>query len=371
MELTRARLSDVLSRFHVYGRLVEVGPYGGGHINDTYAGVFDQAGTRVRYIHQRINSRVFAHPDRLMDNIRRVTEHQAAKTRGGADSSRSHLILVPTRDGDAYLVDDEGEYWRTYLFIEGARTFDVVRDESQAEQAAAAFARFQRDLADLPGGRLHESIPGFHDSPKRLDALRRAAEEDGFGRADDAREEIDFALEREADCRLLLDLEADGTLPERVTHNDTKINNVMLDDRTGKGVCVIDLDTVMPGLVHFDFGDLVRTSTSPTAEDDPDSSKVRMRLRMFEALVRGYLGEAGSFLTSPEVDHLPFAGKLMTLTIGIRFLTDYLSGDVYFKTARPDHNLDRCRTQFALVRSIEAQRSAMEDIVETHRSRHY
>jgi Ser/Thr protein kinase RdoA (MazF antagonist) len=367
----RHRAEWILDQFQLYGRIVSFAPFGSGHINDTFASVCDQAGTKVRYVHQRVNSGVFKRPDELMENVERVTAHQRIKHAGEPGASRSHLTLVPAKDGRPYLIDDEGEYWRTYLFVEGAKTHNVVTSVSQAEEAAAAFARFQRDLSDMPGDRPHETIPGFHDSPERLQALESAVDRDAHNRAAQAREEIDFALSRKAESRYLLDLKADGRLPERVTHNDTKINNVMLDDITGRGVCVIDLDTVMPGLVHYDFGDLVRTSTSPTAEDETDLSKVGMRLPMFEALVRGYMREAGGFLTDCEIDELPFAGVLMTLTIGVRFLTDFLSGDLYFKTARPDHNLDRCRTQFALVRSIEQQREEMDRVLECHNTGHY
>lgn len=369
MSVSDERIRGVLGQFQIHGILQSVAPYGSGHINDTFASVYDQAGTRVRYIHQRINGTVFERPDQLMENIERVTRHQRTKYEGLSDASRSHLVLVSTKAGRAYHIDDAGSYWRTYLFVEGAKTFDVVQSESQAESAASAFARFQRDLADLPGSPLHETIRDFHHSPKRLAALEQAVVEDSKNRASDAADEIEFVTRREKDLRLLLELKEAGELPHRVTHNDTKLNNVMLDLETGRGVCVIDLDTVMPGIVHYDFGDLVRSSTSPAAEDEPDVSKVTMRLPMFEALVRGYLREAGSFLTETEVRYLAFAGRLMTLTIGVRFLTDFLRGDVYFKTERPSHNLDRCRTQFALVASMEAQADAMEEAVQRESKR--
>ena len=360
------RQSDIpaiLGRFRLFGTLQSVAPYGAGHINDTYASVYDQAGTRVRYIHQRVNGSVFRRPDQLMENVDRVTRHQAGKYRDRSDASRSHLVLVPSDDDRSFVVDGDGAYWRTYLFVEGARTYNVVESESQAEAAAAAFARFLRDLSDLGGSPLYETIPDFHHSPKRFDALQDAVNRDPKNRAVAASEEISFVERRRQELGLLLEMGRRGELPLRVTHNDTKLNNVMIDDETGKGVCVIDLDTVMPGFVHYDFGDLVRTSTSPAAEDERDLGKVTMRLPMFEALVRGYLSQAGDVLTDTELEYLPFAGRLMTMTIGVRFLTDFLEGDVYFKTARPEHNLDRCRTQFALVASMETQKDAMEEVV--------
>lgn len=369
MSLSCEDIGAVLDRFRILGTRRSVAPYGSGHINDTFASIYDQAGTRVRYIHQRINGTVFDRPDQLMENVERVTRHQRTKYRGSPDASRSHLVLVPTKNDRPYHIDDSGSYWRTYLFVEGAKTYNVVQTEAQAESAAAAFARFQRDLSDLPGSPPHETIRDFHHSPKRLAELERAVAEDPENRAAEAAAEIDFVSRREKDLRLLLELKEAGELPERVTHNDTKLNNVMLDLETGRGVCVIDLDTVMPGIVHYDFGDLVRSSTSPAAEDEPDVSKVTMRLPMFEALVRGYLREAGAFLTDTEVRYLPFAGRLMTLTIGVRFLTDFLRGDVYFKTDRTSHNLDRCRTQFALVSSMESQADAMEDVVQRESER--
>ena len=259
--------------------------------------------------------------------------------------------------------DDEGNWWRMYLFIEFARTYDIIENERQAYEAASAFARFQNRLADLPAPRLHETIPAFHNTLWRLKALDAAIAADVCGRKAEVAAEIAFVEERRAQCGRLLERQARGEIPERITHNDTKINNVMLDDVTGAGVCVIDLDTVMPGLALYDFGDMVRSATAAAKEDERDLSKVGSRIGMFEALARGYLSEA-AFLVPAEVDELVFSGRLITLTIGIRFLTDYLSGDVYFKTHRPGQNLDRCRTQLQMVRSMEAQADAMESIVQ-------
>jgi aminoglycoside phosphotransferase (APT) family kinase protein len=356
----------VSARFQIYGDFAEAAPYGSGHINDTYAAVYRQSGAPVRYIHQRINERVFHDPIRLMENVARVTAHARLKLaqNGDADATRRALSLVPSRDGEPYVVDDLGNVWRTYLFIEGARTYDVIETREQAYAAALAFGAYQHLLADLPGGRLHETIPGFHDTRSRFDALQRAVAADTHNRALEAREEIAFVQARERDVDHLLARLERGELPERVTHNDTKLNNVMIDNETREGLCVIDLDTTMPGLAPYDFGDLVRTATSASAEDERDLSLVQVRLEMFEALVDGYLSRAAAFLTPAERSELAFAGTLITLETGIRFLTDHLQGDTYFKVKRPGHNLDRARAQFALVRSLEARMDEMAGYVE-------
>ncbi len=351
----------VVRHFQIHGEFVAAAPYGSGHINDTYCVVFQQGGTRVRYILQRINDRVFQQPVALMENVSRVTAHLARKLAGQPDASRRRLTLIPVRSGGAFYQDAAGDVWRVYVFVEAARSYDAVETPAQARSAAQAFGHFQKQLADLPAPRLHDTIPDFHHAPKRFAALEQAVAADVANRAQAAKAEIEFVLRRRKICRLLLD----ANLPERATHNDTKFNNVLLDEATGAGICVIDLDTVMPGLVAYDFGDLVRTATSPAKEDERDLSKVAMQFPMFEALARGYLSSAGEFLTTAERRWLPFGGKLMTFTIGIRFLTDYLAGDVYYKVDREGHNLDRCRTQFKLAESIEQQEDKMNQLVES------
>jgi len=351
----------VARQFPLRGEFCAAAPYGSGHINDTYCVVFDQGGACVRYILQRINHLVFKNPAALMENVQRVTAHLGQKAAGQSDASRRALTLIPALDGQPYYCDAQGNFWRVYIFIEQARTFDAVESPQQAFQAAKAFGQFQKLLADLPAPRLHDTIPDFHHTLKRFAALEKAIEADVANRAQSAKAEIEFALHHQAATHLLLD----AKLPERVTHNDTKFNNVMLDDVTGEGICVIDLDTVMPGLALYDFGDMVRTTTSPAKEDERDLSKVRMQLPMFEALAKGYLASAAEFLTPAEIKLLSFSGKLITLEIGLRFLTDYLAGDTYFKVHREGHNLDRCRTQFKLVESIEEQEAAMNKLVET------
>jgi hypothetical protein len=359
MSQTQYDLRAIARQFHFHGEFRSATPYGSGHINDTFAVCYDQGGAPMRYILQRINHSVFKRPAALMENVARVTAHLAAKLAETKDFSRRALTLIAARNGEPYYVDPDGNYWRAYIFVEKARTYDAVETPAQAYEAARAFGEFQCLLADVPAPRLHDTIPDFHHTPRRFARLEQAIERDCAGRAAQANAEIAFALSHKSMVGMLLD----AGLPERVTHNDTKINNVMLDDATGKGICVIDLDTVMPGLALYDFGDMVRTTTSPACEDERDLSKVQMRLPMFESLVKGYLSSAGEFLTREEKCLLVASGKIITFEIGIRFLTDFLEGDVYFKVHRPGHNLDRCRTQFKLIEAIERQEESMNSVV--------
>ena len=355
----------IAREFALSGEILSASPYGSGHINDTFKVDVKPAGGPRRFVLQRINHNVFRPPDELMANVERVCAHAYAKLKesGDTDAERRTLRLIPTLTGKAWHIDAAGNRWRCYHFIEGATGHDVVRTPEQAYAAAKSFGAFQASLADLPGGRLHETIPDFHHTPSRFARFQQALAQDAHGRAAACVPEIAFALARAHEVSIVVDALRDGTLPERVTHNDTKLNNVLLDDVTQEGVCVIDLDTVMPGSVLYDFGDLVRTSTSPAAEDETDLSQVRMQFPMFEALVEGYLESAEGFLTPKEKELLPFAGKLITFEIGLRFLTDWLEGDTYFKIKRPTHNLDRARTQFKLVESIEAQLPAMQALI--------
>ncbi len=358
-------IRTVARHFTMPGKFLGSSPTGAGHINDTYEARFSQGGVPVRYIIQRINHHVFKQPQLVMQNIERVTTHIANQLEdaGAEEPDRKVLTLIPCRDGKMWHVDAVGNHWRAYIYIERASAHSHVDRPAQAEEAARAFGNFQAFLTDLPGGRLADTIPNFHHTRSRYDALMKAAAADRAGRAASVRAELDFCREREWMVDVLLDLMARSQLPERVTHNDTKINNVMIDDETGRGICVMDLDTVMPGTVLYDFGDLVRTTAISTAEDEPDPSKTQFRLPMFEALVTGYLDGAGSFLEPAEIDNLAFSGALITLETGLRFLTDHLEGDHYFKIHRPGHNLDRFRVQAALVRSMEAQMDAMKKIV--------
>jgi aminoglycoside phosphotransferase (APT) family kinase protein len=350
---------EVARNFQIEGELTALTPYGSGHINDTYCAVFQQAGLPVRFILQRINTDIFRNPVALMENVQRVTAHLAAKSAAEPDIARRVLTLIPARDSRPFHVDAEDGYWRAYRFIEGAHSYDAVESTQQAYQAARAFGQFQRQFVDLPAPPLHSTIPGFHDTPKRFAAFEHAAAGDVFGRAVNASAEIDFAFAHQSIAGLLLS----ANLPLRVTHNDTKFNNVLLDDATGEAICVIDLDTVMPGLALYDFGDMVRTATSPAMEDERNLDKVTMQFPMFEALLRGYLSSAGSFLSRAEKMHLAVAGKVIAFEQGLRFLSDFLSGDAYYKIHRDGHNLDRCRTQFKLVESLEQQEEEMKRLV--------
>ncbi len=327
--------------------------------------VSSQGGTRLRYILQRVNHAIFRDVPAVMDNIQRVTRHLRAACRqdGATDRSRRVLTIVPTRAGQPCWRDENGNFWRLYVFIEAATTYDTIESPTQAYAAARAFGQFQRQLADLDGPRLHETIPDFHHTRSRFAALLEAARQDPGGRLALARPELDFALAREPLVDTLLDLAAAGDIPERITHNDTKLNNVMLDDTTGEGICVIDLDTVMPGLALYDFGDMVRSATRPTAEDERDLAKVEANLEMFAALIQGYAETAGPMLVEAERANLELAGRLITFEIGLRFLTDFLLGDRYFKTHRPQHNLDRCRVQFKMVQSFERQQQAIHQTI--------
>jgi phosphotransferase family enzyme len=355
-------IAAVGQAFGAGGPLIEAARHGSGHINDTYLASYSRNGQRVRLVHQRINHLVFKDPPLVMENIHRVTEHQRAKL-AGSPSGRQALTCLPAADGQPFWCDPGGNTWRTYTFIENARSYDVVQSTGQAYVAARAFGDFQKMLADLPSPRLHETIPNFHNTPWRLQRLEAAIAADSHGRAAACRAEIDYALSQRAGAHRLIELQTAGRIPERITHNDTKLNNVMLDEATGEDVCVIDLDTVMPGLTLYDFGDMVRTATMPVKEDEQDLSRVIMQWPMFEALAQGYLASAGAFLNRDERANLAFSGWLMTFEVGVRFLTDHLAGDTYFRISRPGQNLDRCRAQFALARDIERNREAMERLI--------
>jgi Ser/Thr protein kinase RdoA (MazF antagonist) len=362
---TQQELKALSSAFQIYGDFVEGCPYGSGHINDTYKVTYSVGGARMNYLLQRINHHVFTQPANVQSNILRVTRHIAEKLRaqGIEDVSRNTLTVILTKDGEPVYHDAEGNWWRMYIFVEGASTYDQIQSTAQAELVGEAFAGFQNMVADLTNPRLHETIPHFHNTVKRYETLQAAIAKDAFNRAKDVAAEIAYVEARADSFGRLLDRCAKGEIPERVTHNDTKLNNVMLDDATGRGICVIDLDTVMPGLALYDFGDMCRTATANAAEDEQDLSKVYSRLDMFEAIAKGYCRGA-KFLTPGEKEELAFSARLITMTIGIRFLTDYLQGDVYFHIKRPGHNVDRCRTQLKMVQSMEDQADKMEAIIQ-------
>lgn len=361
----RAQKGEAIAHFQYEGRLVKDIPFGNGHINDTYLLTFEvrQMG-RMKVILQRMNKNVFENPIHLMENIMGVTSYLREKiTENGGDPERETLNVIPAMDGKPYYQDSFGDYWRSYVFITDATSYDQVERPEQFYQSGVAFGRFQNLLADYPADTLYDVIKGFHDTRARLEVFKKAVEEDVMGRAAEVREEIQFVLDREELARCFGECLERGEVPLRVTHNDTKLNNVMLDNKTGQGICVIDLDTVMPGLAMNDFGDSIRFGASTAAEDEQDLSKVSCSMELFEAYTKGFLEGCGGRLTRREIELLPMGAKVMTYECGMRFLTDYLQGDHYFKIHRDRHNLDRCRTQFKLVKDMEDKWEQMQEIV--------
>ncbi len=341
--------------------------YGGGHINDTYlVESAPHVGGR-RWILQRINDTVFTQPVELMENVARVTRHVRGRLEadGVPDLDRRVLTLHPTVMGADWYVDVYGQVWRVFAFIGGATSHEVITHPEQAYQAALAFGHFQRLLADYEGPRLYETIPRFHDTPKRVRDFAAVVSADPVGRLSGVRAEVDWLLGQEELAGSMLRLAAEGVLPERITHNDTKLSNVLLDDATGEAICVLDLDTVMPGLSLYDFADLCRSGATTVAEDAPDASGVDVDVPMFEALARGYLAGAGSALLPDERELLVLAGEVMTLEQAYRFLGDHLAGDTYYQVSRPAQNLDRARTQIALVKALQRHEESLNRYVRT------
>ncbi len=346
---------EVLPAYPVDGVPAGVLPYGDGHINDTYAAYYQMNdGSMRRFIAQRINTEVFTDPKGLMENIVGVTDflRERILERGG-DPRRETLTVHRTGMGDSFFTDRAGGVWRLYDFIEGTKVYQIAKDPEPFYAVAYTLGMFQRQLAAYPAASLHETIPNFHNTPNRYVQFEDALRRDVCGRAKEVREEEAFVREREAFAHTLMDAQRRGDLPLRVTHNDTKLNNVLIDAETGRGLCVIDLDTVMPGFAAYDFGDSIRSGASTALEDERDLSKVGLDLELFGAFARGFLAAAGEALTPFERQTLPIGAKMMTLECGVRFLTDYLNGDVYFKTHREGQNLDRARTQFRLVADME------------------
>ncbi len=355
-------IKNIFNSFNILGDYISSEPYGNGHINDTYKVFVSQGGATIHYLFQRINNHVFKNPENLMSNIERICIHLQYKIKKSysQNASRSALSLVSSKEDKPFVLDETG-YWRCYLFIEDALGYDIIDTENQAFEAAKAFGTYQSLLSDLPGERLIETIPDFHNTPKRFQHFKEIIRLDTNSLADSVKKEIDFYLSFEKEISYFTDRLKSGDLPERVTHNDTKLNNVLLDVKSGKAVCIIDLDTSMPGLAAYDFGDLVRTSTCFSAEDEKDLSKVVFQKEMFESLITGYLSTASSFLTENEVKSLVFGSILMTYEVGMRFLTDYLDGNFYFKSKYTEHNLIRSRTQMTLVESLLQNRDELEE----------
>ncbi|MCL2360608.1 MAG: aminoglycoside phosphotransferase family protein [Defluviitaleaceae bacterium] len=330
--------------------------YGGGHINDTYM-VLDDTGRL--YVIQKINQNVFRNPKAVMENVHAVTAYLRCRV----EKLREALCLVPTKSGEDWLVDEAGDYWRMYYFITDSIVLHQAADPRDFQESGFAFGYFQRQLADFPAEKLHETIPNFHNTPDRYRLFKEALKADPMGRAKNVSREIEFALAREEYAGTLMRLLASKDLPLRVTHNDTKLNNVLFDRDTRKAVCVIDLDTVMPGLSVNDFGDSIRFGASTGAEDEVDLSKINLSLDLLESYATGFLSACRDSLTQCELHHLRDGAKMMTLECGTRFLTDYLGGDKYFATKREGHNLDRCRTQYKLVAEMEKYWDEMQSII--------
>lgn len=362
-------LNEALAAYDFGGQLVGAVRYGSGHINDTFV-VHTQPGEDPcrRFILQRISSAAFKHPDEVMANIVGVTSFLGEKIKeAGGNPARETMSVWATKSGENFYTDSEGGAWRVYPFVEDTICLQKAETPELFAASARAFGKFQRMLKDYPADTLYETIPKFHDTEDRLAKLKAAVAADVMGRVKEVGPELKFVQEREADCSVALSALRDGRLPLRVTHNDTKLNNILIDRESGEGICVIDLDTVMPGLAINDFGDSIRFGANHSAEDERDLTKVNFALELFDVYAAGFLEGAGGALTETELDYLPWGAKLMTLECGIRFLTDYLEGDHYFRIHREGQNLDRCRTQFKLVSDMEAAWDDMKAVVDKYR----
>lgn len=361
---SESSVKELGARFRIDGSFVRAERFGSGHINDTWRSEYEAGGTVVRYVHQAINEEIFRDVAGVMRNVDRVTTHLRVRAAASEDANRWEVpALVPTREDELWCRDERGVAWRTYECIEPGRTFDEAPGPDVAREAARGFGRFARELADFDPSTLVESIPRFHDLDGRIARLRGATFEDPVGRAALVDRELEAIWSRVDIADEMRALRASGGLPVRVAHNDTKVNNALIDETTGRAVAILDLDTVMPGTLLFDYGDLVRTASCRAAEDEPDARLVTVEADLFEAVTEGFVSEISSFATEAELDHLLFGGRFMTYIIGIRFLTDYIEGDPYFRTARPDHNLDRARTQLALLGSLEENAVALEECI--------
>lgn len=366
-----AKIDEAIAAFIAHNnRLIDKRPYGNGHINDTYLLRCETPNhLEKKYILQRMNHDIFKNPLKLMENVVHVTSYlrKIILSQGG-DPERETLSVCKTLDGADWFRDSAQNYWRVFPYIEHSICLEKVESEKDFYDSAVAFGNFQKLLADFPVQTLHETIPNFHNTASRFQDFQNAVQTADSARAALAQKEISFALDREKETSVLIHLLAEGKLPLRVTHNDTKLNNILFDAQTRKALCIIDLDTVMPGLSLYDFGDSIRFGASTAAEDEPDLNKVELDLSLFEAFTKGYLEGCAGSLTQKEIELLPMGAKLMTYECGIRFLADYLTGDHYFKIHRKHHNLDRARTQFKLVANMEAKWSDLQAIVNKYRT---
>lgn len=356
-------LSFIQNNFPIAGNYLGYTVKNDGHINATFVLHFEENGKKSDYTVQRINTNVFKNPDALMQNIVGVTSFLREKivARGG-DPDRETLCFLPAQDGKYYATDADGDCWRCYRYIDDVYTCNTIDSAEVFYNSGLAFGAFQKALADYPAETLAETIPNFHNTYSRFLDFETAVQENRAGRRDTVAAEIQFVRDREADTHVLLDLIEKRELPLRVTHNDTKLNNILFDNKTNQGICIIDLDTVMPGLSLYDFGDSIRFGANTASEDEKDLSKVSLSLPLYKAYTEGYLHTAKDSLWAREIEYLPFSAKLMTFECGMRFLTDYLNGDTYFKTDYPEHNLVRCRTQFTLVADMEKKMTEMQNI---------
>ncbi|MDO5027694.1 MAG: aminoglycoside phosphotransferase family protein [Bacillota bacterium] len=366
----REKLQEAIDQFSFPGQLIEIEINKQGHINDTYVLSFSKDDQVQRYIFQRVNKGVFQQPEALMENIVGVTKHLRKKIEEiQGDPHRQVLQVLPTKDQTAYYIDSKGDFWRSYNFIEDSLSLDQAQSPEDLFQTGLAFGNFQRQLADYPVKNLHQSIADFHNTEKRLENFLRAMKEDPLKRRDQILDEADFILKRADFCKTFMDLERKKAVPLRVTHNDTKLNNILLDKTTRKALCIVDLDTIMPGLAMNDFGDAIRSGASKALEDEVDLDKVALDLDLYEHFTRGFLQGTGKSLEDLEIYHLRTGAKMMTLENGIRFLTDYLEGDSYFKIAYADHNLDRGRNQLKLVADMENKWQQMLEIVNRYKEK--
>ena len=358
-------INDIINKFCFKGECIACEVFGSGHINSTFLVTCNDHGAERKYILQKVNTNVFSNVDKLMDNVFSVTSYLREKIReAGGDENRETLKYIKTVNGEKYYTDENGVCYRAYVFVSDSISYNSVDSAELFKQSGVAFGKFQRLLADFPADTLFETIPNFHNTKHRYDTeFLPAVENNLSGRKSNCQSEINFVTEREGYCSRLVDMIKAGELPLRVTHNDTKLNNVMFDINSGKAICVIDLDTVMPGLALYDFGDSIRFGANTADEDEKDLSKVRINLDYFKAYAEGFLSEAGKSFNKAEIDNLAFSALLMTFECGMRFLTDYINGDTYFKTAYPEHNLVRARNQFALVADMEKHMSEMEAII--------
>ena len=356
-------LKEIFGCFETDGTFLSGEPYGSGHIHDTFR-IETAEKNKDNYILQRLNNNVFKNIPELQENIERVTVHLRNKLRDipGSDVKRECLSLIPAKDGKSWIQDSNGNFWRMYIFISSHRSYNIVDTPGKAFEGGKAIGRFQAMLADMPGGQLHETIPWFHNIEKRLETFNSKVIEDPAGRVGFLEKDIENVLKREERMKIILQLGREGKIPSRITHNDTKFNNILLDE-DDKALCVIDLDTVMPGYVHYDFGDAIRTAANRSPEDETDLSRINMDIDLFKAYAEGYLSQAGSTLNEVEKEYLSFAPQLITYTIAVRFLTDFIDGDKYFKIHHENHNLQRARAQLRLVMSMEEQYEEMRSII--------